>query len=160
MFQHDLAAVQHIVDWGYAQIEIEYPPDPIRAPLNLIRGLADQKEWRQVIRTSERQLRGTIAASVIELEFQAAATPRCARGRRQSSSAGAGGDVRPVTADQDLHAEPEQAARELFITLKVREQAGTARNGGSFYLIFSCSRLLHRIAVQKTILMWTHQNIP
>lgn len=71
MFQHDPAAMQHIIDWGYAQIEIEYPADPIRAPLNLIRRLAAQKEWRQVIRTSGRQLRGTIAAaSVKELEFQ------------------------------------------------------------------------------------------
>ncbi len=112
MFQHDPAAMQHIIDWGYAQIEIEYPADPIRAPLNLIRRLAAQKEWRQVIRTSGRQLRGTIAAaSVRELEFQlqrrrdAVLAEDRERGRREA-----------VRFDTDVQVETYTRTREVDST--------------------------------------------
>lgn len=60
-----------IIRWGYEQIEREYPLDPIRAPLNVVRRKAAMMEWEHTIRTQGRELRNVVAgAAVEELNFQ------------------------------------------------------------------------------------------
>ena len=68
---NDAAAMEKIVDWGHQQIDVFYPEDPIRAPLNIVRRKLAHMEWNRVIRTQGRELRGMIASSMVqELEFQ------------------------------------------------------------------------------------------
>jgi hypothetical protein len=60
-----------LIDWGFRQIEVEFPLDPIRAPLNAIRRQLAILEWNRVIRTSGRDLRGVMAGQAVqELLFQ------------------------------------------------------------------------------------------
>jgi hypothetical protein len=60
-----------IIEWGRRQIAQEYPEDPIRAPLNVVRRKLALLEWERVIRTNGRELRSVVAgAAVRELEFQ------------------------------------------------------------------------------------------
>ena len=68
---NDPAAYRRIIDWGYYQIDLAYPEDPIRAPLNVIRRLRARQEWDKVVRTAGKELRGTIMnAMVRQLEFE------------------------------------------------------------------------------------------
>lgn len=66
----DAEAMRQISAWGHQQIDIAYPDDPIRAPLNLLRRKKAHMEWDKVIRTTGRDLRGTIASQLVrDLEF-------------------------------------------------------------------------------------------
>lgn len=67
----DAEAMRQVIAWGHEQIDVAYPEDPIRAPLNVIRRQLAHMEWDRVIRTAGRELRGTIATSIVrELEFE------------------------------------------------------------------------------------------
>lgn len=67
----DPDAMKQIIEWGRQQIDITYPEDPIRAPLNIVRRKFAHMEWDRVIRTQGRELRGTIASALVrDLEFQ------------------------------------------------------------------------------------------
>lgn len=61
-----------IIDWGYQQIDAEYPVlGPFRAPLNGFRRVAARTEWERVIRTNGKELRSTVAGTAVrELQFQ------------------------------------------------------------------------------------------
>lgn len=66
----DAEAMRQISAWGHQQIDVAYPEDPLRAPVNLIRRKLAHMEWDRVIRTTGRDLRGTIASQLVrELEF-------------------------------------------------------------------------------------------
>ncbi len=75
-FQNPLAMAdpeyrRALSEWGYRQIDAEFPLDPIRAPLNAIRRQLAILEWNKVIRTNGRELRGLVAGqAVAELTFQ------------------------------------------------------------------------------------------
>lgn len=67
----DREALQRIIDWGHEQIDVAYPEDPIRVPLNLIRRARAHREWDKVVRTAGKDLRGTIMSSIVrDLEFE------------------------------------------------------------------------------------------
>lgn len=67
----DPAYRRMLIDWGYRQIDAEFPLDPIRAPLNAIRRQLAILEWNRVIRTSGRELRDVVAGQAVEeLRFQ------------------------------------------------------------------------------------------
>lgn len=69
--QNDPEVYKKIIDFGHHQINIAYPENPIRAPLNVFRRQRARWEWDEVVRTAGRNLRGTIAnAMVRELEFE------------------------------------------------------------------------------------------
>jgi len=69
--RQDPQSMKRIIDWGHEQINVAYPEDPIRAPLNVIRRQFARWEWNRVIRTAGRDLRGTIASTMVrELEFE------------------------------------------------------------------------------------------
>lgn len=60
-----------IINWGYQQIDAEYPLDPVRAPLNQFRRIGARMEWERTIRTNGQELRSTVAGTAVrELEFQ------------------------------------------------------------------------------------------
>lgn len=61
-----------IIDWGYQQIDAEYPLlGPFQAPLNPLRRIGARMEWERVIRTNGKELRATVVgAAVRELAFQ------------------------------------------------------------------------------------------
>lgn len=68
--QNDPESFRMIMAWGHAQIDAAYPEDPIRAPLNVVRRKLAHIEWDRVIRTAGRELRGSIANTMVkELEF-------------------------------------------------------------------------------------------
>ncbi|MDQ3442309.1 MAG: hypothetical protein M3490_01685 [Chloroflexota bacterium] len=67
----DADAMRRLSAWGHEQIDIAYPEDPIRAPLNLWRRRRAHSEWDRVIHTTGRELRGTIASQIVkDLAFQ------------------------------------------------------------------------------------------
>lgn len=67
---NDAESMRQVIAWGHQQIDVAYPEDPIRAPLNVVRRRLDHMEWDRVIRTQGRELRGMIASSIVkELEF-------------------------------------------------------------------------------------------
>lgn len=76
MFQNPLALTDHayrrkIIDWGFQQIDEEYPLDAVRAPLNVFRRKRAQMEWEGVIRTNGRELRAVVAGHAIDqLRFE------------------------------------------------------------------------------------------
>jgi len=60
-----------IIDWGYRQIDQEYPLDALWAPLNPIRRKLALMAWDRVIRTQGRELREVVAGQAVEeLRFQ------------------------------------------------------------------------------------------
>lgn len=60
-----------IIDWGYQQIDAEYPLDPVRAPLNRFRRIGARMEWERTIRTNGKELRSSVAGTAVrELQFQ------------------------------------------------------------------------------------------
>lgn len=68
--QQDPESMRRIIAWGHAQINVAYPDDPIRAPLNIFRRQFARWEWNRVIRTAGRDLRGAIASTMVrQLEF-------------------------------------------------------------------------------------------
>lgn len=68
---NDAEAMRQVIAWGHQQIDISYPEDPIRAPLNIVRRRMAHMEWDRVIRTSGRDLRVTIASQIVrDLEFE------------------------------------------------------------------------------------------
>lgn len=69
--QNDPQAMDRIIAWGHEQITVAYPEDPLRAPLNPFRRWLARWEWNRVIRTAGRDLRGTIASTMVqELAFE------------------------------------------------------------------------------------------
>lgn len=67
----DSDARRQVIEWGHQQIDAEYPLDPIRAPLNVVRRQLAHMEWDRVVRTEGKALRGVIAsAAVRDLEFE------------------------------------------------------------------------------------------
>ena len=67
----DAEAMRQVIAWGHQQIDIAFPEDPIRAPLNIVRRRLAHMEWDRVHRTAGRDLRGTIASQIVrDLEFQ------------------------------------------------------------------------------------------
>ncbi len=67
---NDAEAMRQVIAWGHQQIDVAYPEDPIRAPLNIVRRRLAHMEWDRVIRTQGRDFRGMIANSIVkELEF-------------------------------------------------------------------------------------------
>ncbi len=68
---NDAEAMRQVIAWGHQQIDVAYPEDPIRAPLNVVRRRLAHMEWDRVIRTQGRDLRGMIANSIVrDLEFE------------------------------------------------------------------------------------------
>jgi hypothetical protein len=60
-----------LIDWGYRQIDVEYPPRPGLAPLNPVRRKLAIMAWERVIRTSGSELRAIVAGQAVdELRFQ------------------------------------------------------------------------------------------
>lgn len=71
MIAEDPAAMRQLIDWGNQQIDIAYPEDPIRAPINVLKRMKARREWNRVISTLGRELRGTIANQMVrDLEFE------------------------------------------------------------------------------------------
>lgn len=67
----DPEAMKRIIEWGHQQIDVAYPEDPLRAPLNVIRRLRAHYEWDKVVHTTGRELRGTIMSAIVrDLEFE------------------------------------------------------------------------------------------
>lgn len=68
---NDAEAMRQVIAWGHQQIDVSYPEDPIRAPLNIVRRQLAHMEWDRVIRTTGRDLRGAIASQIVrDLEFE------------------------------------------------------------------------------------------
>src|SRR5215203_6277110 len=68
---NDAEAMRQVIAWGHQQIDVAYPEDPIRAPLNIVRRKLAHMEWNRVIRTAGKELRVTIASQIVrDLEFQ------------------------------------------------------------------------------------------
>src|SRR5680860_658375 len=66
----DAEAMRQVIAWGHQQIDVAYPEDPIRAPLNIVRRRLAHMEWDRVHRSAGRDLRGTIASQIVrDLEF-------------------------------------------------------------------------------------------
>jgi len=62
----DAEAMRQIIAWGHQQIDVSYPEDPIRAPLNIMRRKWAHMQWDRVIWTQGRELRGLIASQIVQ----------------------------------------------------------------------------------------------
>lgn len=82
---------QMIIAWGRQQIEQQYPDDPLRAPMNLVKRKLALMEWDRVVRTQGRELRQVVAGTAVqELRFQLA--------RRQQQILAADAEARRTAA--------------------------------------------------------------